>query len=164
MVKVIMGPKGTGKTKQMIDLINTAVETEHGNVVAIAHDSKLTFDINYKIRLVETSDYDIPNYDTLKGFLYGLYASNYDITHVFIDSLNKLVSTENKADVEAFLDWLEASPQKGGTKYTASISEAEPPAREGVRKYFKYIKPGGPSADALGPFVYQTLDAAGAGC
>ena len=136
MVKVIMGPKGTGKTKQMIDLINTAVETEHGNVVAIAHDSKLTFDINYKIRLVETSDYDIPNYDTLKGFLYGLYASNYDITHVFIDSLNKLVSTENKADVEAFLDWLEAFSQKSGTKYTVSMSENESTASEGVRKYF----------------------------
>ena len=136
MVKVIMGPKGTGKTKQMIDLINTAVETEHGNVVAIAHDSKLTFDINYKIRLVETSDYVIPNYDTLKGFLYGLYASNYDITHVFIDSLNKLVSTENKADVEAFLDWLEAFSQKTGIKYTISISEDESTASEGVRKYF----------------------------
>ena len=136
MVKVIMGPKGTGKTKQMIDLINTAVETEHGNVVAIAHDSKLTFDINYKIRLVETSDYDIPNYDTLKGFLYGLYASNYDITHVFIDSLNKLVSTENKADVEAFLDWLEAFSQKSGIKYTVSISEDESTPSEGVRKYF----------------------------
>ena len=136
MVKVIMGPKGTGKTKQMIDLINTAVETEHGNVVAIAHDSKLTFDINYKIRLVETSDYDIPNYDTLKGFLYGLYASNYDITHVFIDSLNKLVSTENKADVEAFLDWLEAFSQKSGIKYTVSISEDGSTASEGVRKYF----------------------------
>ena len=136
MVKVIMGPKGTGKTKQMIDLINTAVETEHGNVVAIAHDSKLTFDINYKIRLVETSDYDIPNYDTLKGFLYGLYASNYDITHVFIDSLNKLVSTENKADVEAFLDWLEAFSQKSGIKYTVSISEDASKANEGVRKYF----------------------------
>ena len=136
MVKVIMCPKGTGKTKQMIDLINTAVETEHGNVVAIAHDSKLTFDINYKIRLVETSDYDIPNYDTLKGFLYGLYASNYDITHVFIDSLNKLVSTENKADVEAFLDWLEAFSQKSGIKYTVSISEDESTASEGVRKYF----------------------------
>lgn len=136
MVKVIMGPKGTGKTKQMIDLINTAVETEHGNVVAIAHDSKLTFDINYKIRLVETSDYVIPNYDTLKGFLYGLYASNYDITHVFIDSLNKLVSTENKADVEAFLDWLEAFSQKTGIKYTVSISEDESTASQGVRKYF----------------------------
>lgn len=136
MVKVIMGPKGAGKTKQMIDLINTAVETEHGNVVAIAHDSKLTFDINYKIRLVETSDYVIPNYDTLKGFLYGLYASNYDITHVFIDSLNKLVSTENKADVETFLDWLEAFSQKCGIKYTVSISEDESSASEGVRKYF----------------------------
>ena len=136
MVKVIMGPKGTGKTKQMIDLINTEVETEHGNVVAIAHDSKLNFDINYKIRLVETSDYEIPNYDTLKGFLYGLYASNYDITHVFIDSLNKLVSTENKADVEAFLDWLEAFSQKSGIKYTVSISEDESTASEGVRKYF----------------------------
>lgn len=131
-----MGPKGTGKTKQMIDLINTAAGTEHGNVVAIAHDSKLTFDINYKIRLVETSDYNIPNYDTLKGFLYGLYASNYDITHVFIDSLNKLVSTENKADVEAFLDWLEAFSQKTGIKYTVSISEDESTASEGVRKYF----------------------------
>lgn len=136
MVKVIMGPKGTGKTKQMIDLINTAVETEHGNVVAIAHDSKLTFDINYKIRLVETSDYSIPNYDTLKGFLYGLYASNYDITHVFIDSLNKLVPTENIADVESFLDWLEAFSQKCGIKYTVSISEDESTASEGVRKYF----------------------------
>lgn len=136
MVKVIMGPKGTGKTKQMIDLINTAAGTEHGNVIAIAHDSKLTFDINYKIRLVETSDYNIPNYDTLKGFLYGLYASNYDITHVFIDSLNKLVSTENKADVEAFLDWLEAFSQKTGIKYTVSISEDESTASEGVRKYF----------------------------
>ena len=136
MVKVIMGLKGTGKTKQMIDLINTAVDTEHGNVVAIAHDSKLTFDINYKIRLVETSDYDIPNYDTLKGFLYGLYASNYDITHVFIDSLNKLVSTENKADVEAFLDWLEAFSQKSGIKYTVSISEDASKASDGIRKYF----------------------------
>ncbi len=136
MVKVIMGPKGAGKTKQMIDLINTAVETEHGNVVAIAHDSKLTFDINYKIRLVETSDYVIPNYDTLKGFIYGLHASNYDVTHVFIDSLNKLVPTVGNEDVEPFLDWLEAFSQKTGIKFTVSISEDESSASEGVRKYF----------------------------
>ena len=136
MVKVIMGPKGTGKTKQMIDLINTAVETEHGNVVAIAHDSKLTYDISYKIRLIDTSDYVIPNYDTLKGFLYGLYASNYDITHVFIESLNKLVPTVGNEDVEPFLDWLEAFSQKCGIKYTVSISEDAAKANDGVRKYF----------------------------
>lgn len=136
MVKVIMGLKGTGKTKQMIDLINKAVDTEHGNVVAIAHDSKLTFDISYKIRLVDTSEYVIPNYDTLKGFIYGLYASNYDITHVFIESLNKLVPTVGNADVEPFLDWLESFSEKNGIKYTVSISEDSSLASEGVRKYF----------------------------
>ena len=131
-----MGQKGTGKTKQMIDLINTAVSTENGNVVAIAHDSKLNFDISYKIRLVDTSEYMIPNYDTLKGFLYGLYASNYDITHVFIESLNKLVPTVGNEDVEPFLDWLEAFSQKSGIKYTVSISEDSSKANDGVRKYF----------------------------
>lgn len=136
MVKVIMGLKGTGKTKQMIDLINTAVDTEHGNVVAIAHNAKLNYKINYKIRVVDTSDYAIPNYDTLKGFLYGLYASNYDITHVFIESLNKLVPTVGNEDVEPFLDWLEAFSQKSGIKYTVSISEDASLASEGVRKYF----------------------------
>ena len=136
MVKVIMGLKGTGKTKQMIDLINTAVETENGNVVAIAHDSKLNFDISYKIRLVDTSEYMIPNYDTLKGFLYGLYASNYDITHVFIESLNKLVPTVGNEDVEPFLDWLEAFSQKSGIKYTVSISEDSSKANDGVRQFF----------------------------
>lgn len=136
MVKVIMGQKGSGKTKKMIDLINTAVDTEHGNVVAVAHDSKLTFDINYKIRLVDTSDYIIPNYDTLQGFLYGLYAGNYDITHIFIESLNKLVPTVGNEDVEPFLAWLDAFSSKSGIKFTVSISEDESKASETVRKYF----------------------------
>lgn len=136
MVKVIMGQKGSGKTKKMIDLINTAVDTEHGNVVAVAHDSKLTFDISYKIRLVDTSDYIIPNYDTLKGFLYGLHAGNYDITHIFIESLNKLVPTVGNADVEPFLTWLDAFSEKSGIKFTVSISEDAEKASEGVRKYF----------------------------
>ena len=136
MVKVIMGLKGTGKTKQMIDLINTAVDSEHGNVVAIAHGTKLTYDISYKIRLVDTSDFNMPTYDYLKGFLYGLYASNYDITHVFIESLNKLVPTVGNEDVEPFLDWLEAFSQKSGIKYTVSISEDASKASDGVRKYF----------------------------
>ena len=70
MVKVIMGLKGTGKTKQMIDLINTAVDSEHGNVVAIAHGTKLTYDISYKIRLVDTSDFNMPTFDYLNIHLF----------------------------------------------------------------------------------------------
>ena len=125
MVKVIMGKKGTGKTKQMIDLINTAVGTEHGNVVAVTHNSKLNYDIHYSIRLVDTSDYHIPNYDTLRGFLYGLYASNYDITHVFIESLNKLVPTVGNEDVEPFLNWLEAFQKAADGRATKIIIPSE---------------------------------------
>ena len=136
MVKVIMGLNGTGKTKQMIELINTAVENEHGNVVAIAHGSKLTYDISYKIRLVDTSEYNMPTFDCLKGFIYGLYASNYDITHVFIESLNKIVPAEAGPDVEVFLDWLESFSEKYGIKFTVSISADASLAHEGVRKYF----------------------------
>lgn len=136
MVKVIMGLKGTGKTKQMIDLINTAVDNEHGNVIAIAHGSKLTYDISYKIRLVDTSEFDISTFDCLKGFVYGLYASNYDITHVFIESLNKVVAAEYGPELEVFLDWLESFSEKNGIKFTVSISADASLAHEGVSKYF----------------------------
>ena len=136
MVKVIMGQKGTGKTKQMIELINTAAGSEHGNVVAIAHGSKLTYDINYKIRLVDTSEFGLPTFEGLKGFIYGLYASNYDITHIFIESLNKLVQGGLSADMENFLDWLESFSEKYGVKFTVSISADASLASDAVRKYF----------------------------
>ena len=67
MIRVIMGKKGTGKTKQMIDMINEAVQSEHGNVVCIEKGNKLTFDIHYQIRLVEASQYDIADYTALKA-------------------------------------------------------------------------------------------------
>ena len=107
MIKVIMGKKGSGKTKQMIDMINSAVQTEHGNVVCIERGSKLTFDISHQIRLVESSEYDITSYTALKGFVSGMYAGNYDITHIFIDSLTKIVGGECDHETEKFLAWLD---------------------------------------------------------
>lgn len=138
MVKVIMGLKGSGKTKQMIDLINNAVDNEHGNVVAIAHDSKLTYDISYKIRLVDASEYNISTFERLQGFICGLYASNYDITHVFVESLNKLVPVEvsDGPQAEFFYDWLEGFSEKYGIKFTISVSADASLAPDGVKKYF----------------------------
>ena len=135
MVKVIMGLKGTGKTKQMIELINTAVENEHGNVVAIAHGSKLTYDISYKIRLVDTSEYNMPTFDCLKGFIYGLYASNYDISHVFIDNLCKIIGGEINAETEAFINWLDAFGEQNHIKFTATISADPSMATDGMAKF-----------------------------
>ena len=104
MVRVIMGKKGSGKTKQMIELINAAVGTEHGNVVCIERNRALTYNIDYNIRLVEASDFDIKDFEFLKGMVSGLYAGNYDITHMFIDSLCRVVPCDGGPEVEEFLD------------------------------------------------------------
>lgn len=136
MVRVIMGKKGSGKTKQMIDLMHSAIETEHGNVVCIERNRKLTYDLHYNIRLVEASEYDITSFDVLRGLVSGLYAGNYDITHVFIDSLCKIVPSECGHDAEVFLDWLEKFSEKNGIKFTVTISADESDATEGIRKYF----------------------------
>ena len=136
MVRVIMGVKGTGKTKQMIDLINEAAKTEAGNVVCIERGSKLTYDIHNSIRLVEASEYSIDTFDSLKGFISGLYAGNYDITHIFIDSLTKIVKVDSDRDTEDFLDWLERFSEAHGIKFTITISDDAELASDGVKKYF----------------------------
>lgn len=137
MVRVIMGVKGTGKTKQMIELINSAVHSENGNVVCIERGPKLTYDIHYKIRLIEASQYDMGTFDFMKGFISGLYAGNYDITHVFIDSLTKIVPSDPAdQEMEAFLEWLNRFGEKNNIKFTVTISADATLATDGVKKYF----------------------------
>jgi len=130
-----MGKKGSGKTKQMIDMINQAVQTEHGNVVCIEQGKKLTFDIHYQIRLIEASQYEIADYTALKGFISGLYAGNYDITHIFIDSLCKIVPGPCDVNTENFLDWLNKFGEKHNIKFTITISDEADLAPAGVKKY-----------------------------
>ena len=136
MVRVIMGVKGTGKTKQMIDLINSAVNVENGHVLCLAKDNKLMYDIKSDIRLVAANEYTINGYDGLMGFVSGLYASNYDITHIFINSLTKVAKVDVDVNTEKFLDWLEAFSEKNGIKFTVTITADETTATEGIKKYF----------------------------
>jgi len=137
MVRVIMGVKGTGKTKQMIDLIQAAVKNESGSVVCIERSSKLTYDIPHAVRLVEAKDYNINSFEVMRGFISGLHAGNYDITHVFIESLTKIVGadTENPR-LEEFLDWLNNFGEKNGIKFTVTISADVSLATDGVKKFF----------------------------
>ena len=136
MVRVIMGNKGSGKTKQMIEMINNAVQTEHGNVVCIESGKKMTFDVNHKIRLVEASQFDIGDYTALKGFVSGLYAGNFDITHIFIDSLCKIVPGSCDINTEKFLDWVNRFGETSKIKFTITISDDPSLVSEGVSKYF----------------------------
>lgn len=137
MVRVIMGVKGTGKTKQMIELINAAAKSESGSVVCIEHGSKLTYDIHYQIRLIEAKEYALTSFDMLKGFISGLHAGNYDITQVFVESLTKLVNVSAEdPQVEHFLDWLNDFGEKNGIKFTITVSADASLASDGVKKYF----------------------------
>lgn len=136
MVKIIMGLKGCGKTKQLIDLVNTAVNEESGNVVCIEKGQKLTYDIPHAVRLIEASDYGFNSYDFLKGFISGLHAENFDITHIFIDSLLKLINQSLDAKTEDFIDWCESFSERENIKFTIMISADAELASDGIKKYF----------------------------
>ena len=104
MIKVIMGRKGSGKTKKLIAAIQEAVNTEAGDIVCIEYGKKLTYDLPHKVRLVDSEEYGIKNVDLLKGLISGLHAGNFDITHIFIDNLYKTIG--NNHDVgEDFITW-----------------------------------------------------------
>ena len=136
MVRVIMGVKGTGKTKQMIELINEAAKTEGGSVVCSVRGSKLSFDIHNSIRLVEASEYPIASFEAMKGFISGLYAGNYDITQIFIDSLCNIIPSDITPELEKFLDWLEAFSENHNIKFVVTISADQALATDGISKYF----------------------------
>ncbi len=135
MVKLIMGSKGTGKTKKIIDLVNTAVSEEKGSVVCIAKGNKLTFDISHGARLIDVSDYMVHGCEGLLGFLSGVHAGNYDITHFFIDSLYKIVEDDKPDHAEKFLKELDAFATKHSVKFTVAISADENSATEAMKKY-----------------------------
>ena len=134
MNHVIMGLKGTGKTKKLIDAINTAVADAHGDVVCIEYGKKLTYDISYKVRLVDSKEYAISNPDMLKGFLSGLHAGNFDITDIFIDNLYKTIGTD-KAAAEAFIAWCAKFAADNNMEITVSISEDPANASEAMKQY-----------------------------
>ena len=135
MVKVIVGLKGSGKTKQLIDSINTAIKTESGSMVCIEKGSALTFDIDYRVRLIDASEYDIGNYTFLKGFISGLHAGNFDISHIFIDSLYKLSGSKDPDETAAFLAWCETFGKANKMEFTLSISDDPANLPESVTKY-----------------------------
>ena len=135
MVKVILGLKGSGKTKQLIDSINTAIKTESGSMVCIEKGSALTFDIDYRVRLIDAGEYDIGSYTFLKGFISGLHAGNFDISHIFVDGLYKLAGTNDVEETAAFVEWCEKFGEANKMEFTLSVSEDPANLPESVQKY-----------------------------
>lgn len=94
MLKLIIGVKGTGKTKALINTVNEAAEKSAGKVVCIEKGIGLRFDIKYSVRLINTNEYLIFDADALYGFIAGILASDHDVTDVFVDSALKIANND----------------------------------------------------------------------
>ena len=134
MIQVIMGLKGSGKTKRLIDAINPAVAGAQGDVVCIEYGSQLTYDVNYRVRLVNSKEYEIDNLDKLKGLLSGLHAGNFDITNVYIDNLYKTIGTDRAAG-EEFIAWCAKFAAANNMNITITVSDDPAGASEAVKAY-----------------------------
>ena len=132
MIHVIMGLKGSGKTKKLVDSIHEAVEHATGDVVCIEYGKKLTYDLTYRVRLVDSKEYGINNLDMLKGFLSGLHAGNFDITNVYIDNLYKTIGTDRAAG-EAFILWCAAFAETNNMNITVTVSDDPAAASDAVK-------------------------------
>ncbi|MBR5342837.1 MAG: hypothetical protein IK149_02935 [Oscillospiraceae bacterium] len=135
MVKIIMGLKGSGKTKRLVDMVREAVNLEHGDVVCIEKEKKLTYDIPYRARLIDAGAYGIGSYELLKGFVSGLHAGNYDITHIFIDNFFKLAGDKSPEKLDEFVAWLEAFSARENVEFVLSVSAEAESAGERAKKH-----------------------------
>jgi len=135
MVKVIAGRKGSGKTKQLIDLVNEAAKDDSGSIVCLEMGRKLIYDISHAVRLIDCTQESIAGSDGLKGFICGLHAGNYDISHIFFDGLYKLAGPMSPDKTEKFLNWLEEYGEKNLVSFTMTISSDADELSAGARKY-----------------------------
>lgn len=135
MIKVHIGLKGSGKTPKMIQAVNTAIDVEKGNVVCITDGNRLNHDINRKARLVNTENFNVKNLDMFTGMLCGIIAQDYDVTHIFIDSVFKSVPSATIEQLEDFIDVLETLESDFNVSFTMMVSAEEAEAGAKLKKY-----------------------------
>ena len=134
MIHLIMGLKGSGKTKKMRDSIDAALASASGDVVCIEYGKNLTYELNYRVRLVDSKEYGIRNSDMLKGLLSGLHAGNFDITNVYIDNLHKTIG-DDRANGEAFIAWCAEFAAANNMEITVTVSDDPALASDAIKQY-----------------------------
>ncbi|MBR3621117.1 MAG: hypothetical protein IKN56_06375 [Clostridia bacterium] len=121
MVSLIIGNKGSGKTKRLISLVNEAVDRSNGNVVCVEKERLLIYDINYRARLVETDHFKVSGYEAFYGFLSGIVAGDHDITDVLVDATLK-IDGRNYDELAAFLKKVSDLSKIADQDFTFTIS------------------------------------------
>ncbi len=134
MLKLIIGVKGTGKTKSLINLVNTASAESKGDVVCIEKGVKLRYDVKSSVRLINTEEYFVADTDALYGFIAGILASNHDITDLFVDSALKICNNHAVA-FDGFVELVAKLSEKLGVNIVMTSSIPADEASDIVKKY-----------------------------
>lgn len=124
MVQLIVGNKGKGKTKHLLDKVNTEIKDVQGNVVYLDKSTKHMFELNNKIRLIDVSDYLITNSDEFTGFICGIISQDHDLQHMYFDSFLKIACVD-ESDIGTAIDKLETISNKFHVDFVLSISVDE---------------------------------------
>ena len=134
MIKLVVGLKGSGKTKTLIERANVAAEETKGSVVCIEKGDKLIHEIKYQVRLVDTDEYNVTTAASLYGFIAGMFASNHDITSVFVDSALKICGND-MATFEQFVIELDKLADKSSFEVFMTSSCTAESLPESLKKY-----------------------------
>lgn len=139
MIQVILGDKGSGKTKRLIDLTNEALKQEHGNIIFIDDDKRYMYDLRHEIRFVDASEYPAvykcAAHEFL-GFLCGMLSADFDLSLIAVDAFKKLVKTELAADeMRDFFAQLEVLSENHNCNFVLSISGTQEDVPEYISKY-----------------------------
>ena len=140
MIKLIVGKKGSGKTKRLVDMANEAVKKSKGHVVFIDMDNSKMFQIDYRARFMHLNEYDLSNEMEFYGFICGVVASNYDIEHIYVDGLIKL-SPDGLNSLEPFFERLSKVELKYNISFVFGISWDEDDVPEYLKRFqLEYLK------------------------
>lgn len=134
MIQVILGKKGSGKTKRLIDQANDSLKVEHGNVVFIDDDKRYMYDLRHEIRFVDASEYAVNSADIFYGFVSGMLSMNFDITLIFVDAFMKLANCDPNA-LEDFFNRLDTLSKSRNVNFVLSVSGDPADMPEFITRY-----------------------------
>ncbi|MCI6035794.1 MAG: twitching motility protein PilT [Firmicutes bacterium] len=132
MVQLIVGNKGKGKTKHLLEKVNLQVKETKGNIVYLDKSTKHMYELNNKVRLIDVSQYMITNHDEFTGFICGIVSQDHDLEQMFLDSFLKIACLENE-DITPVVDKLEKISQNYGIDFVLSVSMDESELPEALK-------------------------------
>ncbi len=136
MINVIIGEKGTGKTARLIEAVHNAEKAATGSVVFINKGKRHVLDLSHTVRLVDTEEYALANYDEFFGFICGILSQNYDIAHIFVDSITKIVNDDMDA-FEKLLNKLSSIAEVSNAEIQIILSMNPDAVSDGIKKFVK---------------------------